>query len=271
MVLAIVGLALLATAARAVTSCEECDKISTECVSKGGDGPVCACKPGFARGNLEALEQDPPSYEHIRLRLSDEQDIPSWAMHLVVEHSASPEWVIPRPNATHCWDVNECADASKCGDMCTNSPGSFNCGCKVGTKVGSYDPHTKQLVCVDLDECSEDGGNTHSDCAISATCVNIDAMAEDLPVHPMSGFSVGYRCECRDGTVPHPVLLGYSPSGCIPPGAVPGPIITHSGLHIPNASIFDHPDGGNNAPKTVEEYHTHLREIEAAETQRDEL
>ena len=53
-------------------------------------------------------------------------------------------------NATTCVDIDECSlSLNICDQICTNTPGSYNCSCELGYTLnpGSY-------TCLDVDECS---------------------------------------------------------------------------------------------------------------------
>ncbi|KAM6915102.1 thrombomodulin-like [Xenentodon cancila] len=83
-----------------------------------------------------------------------------------------------------CVDFNDCADNRQCpGDRftCVNTPGSFQCVCKVGYKMSGGQ-------CVDVDECD------------SAPCEHI-----------CSNTPGSYRCSCYEG---HTVDL-KSPDKCV--------------------------------------------------------
>lgn len=47
-------------------------------------------------------------------------------------------------------DIDECQEPHVCHQLCTNTNGSYTCGCKAGYElINSKD-------CVDIDECAED-------------------------------------------------------------------------------------------------------------------
>ncbi|XP_078678345.1 uncharacterized protein LOC144914402, partial [Branchiostoma floridae x Branchiostoma belcheri] len=71
------------------------------------------------------------------------------------------EWSDPVPT---CIDADECADGShNCAPhaTCTNTPGSFTCGCKPGYSGDGF-------TCTDVDECAD---GTHN-CSPYASCFN---------------------------------------------------------------------------------------------------
>ena len=71
-------------------------------------------------------------------------------------------------------DVNECAaDTDNCDQTCTNTMGSFQCGCNSGFML-SNDGRT----CVNIDECTLGTNNCEQ------MCVDTDG---------------GFRCECDSG------------------------------------------------------------------------
>ena len=72
-------------------------------------------------------------------------------------------------------DINECADSNGgCGQVCSNSPGSFSCGCRTGYMLSA-----DGITCVDIDECQLEVGRSCQD-----TCVNSNG---------------SYTCACRPG------------------------------------------------------------------------
>ena len=194
-----------------------CDNASTVCDLASQS---CLCRRGFERPKAEQIRENPMFFTHMRLPVKEGE-----------ARGDPSQWEFPEPNATHCWDVDECVRGG-CADGCQNLPGSFLCECPIpGTRAVLHHQRRTSAdieagdnaVCADVDECAQQDGTTH-ECAESATCVNLDAAsAEVLPRHPLTGEAVGYKCECKGDTTPHPVLNGLTPHGCVPPGALPGP------------------------------------------------
>lgn len=124
-----------------------------------------------------------------------------------------------------------------------------------------------QSACEDRDECHDEGGQ-HHECLPDAQCVNVDSLVvpeADRPRHPLDGRTLGYECRCTGGTFPHPVLEGYTPSGCMAPGTLPGPVTTsHRGTVDPSAVA----EGRNELPEggmTAEDHEAAMRAAGVAE------
>ena len=78
----------------------------------------------------------------------------------------------------NCKDVDECDKNIKyCRDLqCTNTVGTFTCGCRDGFETAGLGLNTS---CVDINECQE-----NSSCSSNAECNN---------------FEGGYSCKCEEG------------------------------------------------------------------------
>lgn len=227
------------TGVSAAAACEDlgCDGASTTCDVESG---ACLCRKGFERPKPEQIRENPMFFTHMRLPVKEGE-----------ARGDPSQWEFPQPNATHCWDVDECVRGG-CADGCQNLPGSFTCDCPTpGTRAVLHDQRRTSAdvdagdvaICADVDECAQQNGATH-ECADSAKCVNIDATSDQqqLPRHPLTGEAVGYKCECTGDMTPHPVLNGLTPHGCMPPGALPGPCCDDA-AHDTTSDEFTAPHG----------------------------
>ncbi|XP_013420885.1 latent-transforming growth factor beta-binding protein 1 [Lingula anatina] len=115
-------------------------------------GHYCACSPGF---QLVAGENDTTSCDY---------DVSCVALDALngqlVCICEDPIGRYP-VNGTRCQDRDECQEDSPCQSKCTNTIGSFECGCAVGFEL-SNDSRT----CVDIDEC------VHNNTCTDGLCIN---------------------------------------------------------------------------------------------------
>lgn len=249
---AVLGLAL------ASSDCARCNGTTTTCSDADGE---CRCKPGYQKVTIDDLKANPHSFVAFRIRSPSETAQSGIAPEsggktTRIEVEADDAWIFPAPEDSSCWDIDECAQGM-CGEGCINGPGSFQCDCPPGTIT--RDDETvlgSKPVCTDLDECQLPGGTGH-DCHASANCINIDVLSgppeqPSTVEHPLTGEAIGYRCECDETKEMHPILLGHTAGGCMPIGAIPGPVVTqHRGeVHPKPQNAFeleDLPEGAMTA------------------------
>ncbi|XP_072361972.1 complement component C1q receptor-like [Scyliorhinus torazame] len=134
------------------------------CVSQRGRRHHCQCHEGYQLGGdqrscqpLDHCQAAPCQYR---------------CLHLSVGFQCTcPLGYGLAENGHNCLDVDECANASHCPQLCINSPGSFSCRCTKGFVL-------MDGQCQDLDECAA------WPCA--QMCQNTEG---------------SYRCHCRAGYV----------------------------------------------------------------------
>ncbi|XP_049270622.1 hemicentin-1 [Rhipicephalus sanguineus] len=109
------------------------------------------------------------------------------------------EWTCPEGYFTKdgaCVDEDECRNDNQCQHKCMNTPGSYQCMCPVGYKLGD-DGHT----CHDVDECRE----LELDCGHDHACFNTRGAYECVHVPCPAGYerdaleiSCRLRCSHRE-------------------------------------------------------------------------
>ncbi|XP_052253077.1 fibrillin-2-like [Dreissena polymorpha] len=156
-----------------INECEDSflNECSQTCVNTRG-GYTCACNTGFKLANdLRTCDVCDPFHYGDNCTTLCGCDVGAERCDSVKGCVCKQGWIGAKCNI----DENECADPNRCpgsNTMCTNLPGSYQCGCMTGyTKEGAD--------CVDIDECLESNN-------CEQICTN----------------TVGsYKCSCNPGYV----------------------------------------------------------------------
>jgi len=175
-----------------------------ECTSNNGgctqycidtrDSYYCSCQPGFRlRQSLASCstgDQFCTSTEYGGLQCFCKQ----------------PGCDVRPLNNTNCEDVNECVESNGgCEQSCTNTEGSFVCGCKSGLEVAN-----DMRTCNDVDECASP--NT---CPSTQICVNTHASfyCVNKALIPNPGSSTVRPIEFNAGKLQASEIFGDDESG----------------------------------------------------------
>jgi len=168
------------------------------CVNVDGAKNKCECANGYAgNGFVECADVD-----ECATKTDSCSDVGSVCINNVGSHECACVNGFVDVGVTDgkkagevCEDVDECAadDDNVCttaadGGVCTNTVGSYECGCADGFRL----VEGSATECEDIDECEEFGRDVL--CHESARCVNLDG---------------SHRCSCLDG------LLGDGVVSCV--------------------------------------------------------
>ncbi|KAK7492745.1 hypothetical protein BaRGS_00016050, partial [Batillaria attramentaria] len=127
---------------------------------------VCECEPYYegddCENDFDACADEPCPVGTTCTDFTIDKHIAAGADSPGYNCSSCPNGYTYNETVLNCYDIDECA-VGNCSHTCTNTVGSFSCGCNLGYRLS---PPVTGTDCNDIDECA-DGTN---DCA--QTCTN---------------------------------------------------------------------------------------------------